>query len=263
MEKRPLGATGLRVSPLGFGTVKVGRNYKVKNACGDGFELPGDALVSELLDICIEGGVNLLDTAPAYGVAEERLGQLLGTRRDQFVIVTKTGEEFDGKASEYNFSPKHTIMSVHRSLKRLHTDRLDCVLIHSNGDDMTILEQSGIVDTLVSLKEKGDILSFGMSTKTVDGGKKCVDLCDVVMVTTNPTYTAEDKVIEYAFKKNKGVLIKKGFLSGFLEKIEGDAVTACLQHALGKEGVSSIICGTLNPDHLQENIRKTVSVLSA
>ena len=72
---RSLGATGLRVSPLGLGTVKFGRNRGVKYPRT--FELPTDRAILNLLETAWESGINLLDTAPAYGASEERLGRLL------------------------------------------------------------------------------------------------------------------------------------------------------------------------------------------
>ncbi|MFW8341556.1 aldo/keto reductase, partial [Klebsiella pneumoniae] len=69
---RPLGSTGLRVSPLGLGTVKLGRDQGVKYP--NGFRIPDDQQARELLYLARELGINLIDTAPAYGVSEERLG---------------------------------------------------------------------------------------------------------------------------------------------------------------------------------------------
>jgi aryl-alcohol dehydrogenase-like predicted oxidoreductase len=88
LPRRPLGATGLMVSLLGLGTVKFGRNQKMRYPA---FALPDDATIESLLDDALDSGINVLDTAPAYGTAEERIGKLLGARRDQFVIITKTG----------------------------------------------------------------------------------------------------------------------------------------------------------------------------
>src|SRR4051812_1449779 len=95
------------VSPLGLGTVKFGRNQGVKYPGGEGFSLPLDREIEEILDLALEGGINLIDTAPAYGVAEERLGKLMGARREKFFLTTKTGEEFDGQKSEYIFTAAH------------------------------------------------------------------------------------------------------------------------------------------------------------
>src|SRR5690606_39506858 len=76
---RPLGNTGLQASPLGLGTVKIGRNQGVKYPSG--FDLPDDGQVRDLLALARGLGINLLDTAPAYGTSEERLGPLPQGRR--------------------------------------------------------------------------------------------------------------------------------------------------------------------------------------
>ena len=68
MELRPLGATGLQVSPLGLGTVKFGRNQGVKYP--QAFNLPSDREALALLELAWDLGINLLDTAPAYGESE-------------------------------------------------------------------------------------------------------------------------------------------------------------------------------------------------
>ena len=75
LQQRPLGNTGMTVSVLGLGTVKLGRNQAVKYP--EPFELPDDAQARRLIDRARDLGINLLDTAPAYGTSEERLGRLL------------------------------------------------------------------------------------------------------------------------------------------------------------------------------------------
>ena len=163
--KRRFASTGASVSVLGFGTVKFGRNQGVKYPGGEGFALPTDQEVSSLLDLCLERGINLLDTAPAYGTTEERLGKLLGKRRKDFFIVTKTGEEFDNGKSSYNFSAEHTRMSVDRSLQRLKTNYLDCVLVHASKNDMDVITKTPVLETLEQLKREERIPCFGVSTK--------------------------------------------------------------------------------------------------
>ena len=116
MELRALGRTGLQVSPVGLGTVKFGRNQQVKYPRG--FDLPDDAHLRDLLAVARELGINLLDTAPAYGSAEERLGALLD-HADDWVIVTKVGEAFEHGASRFDFSAAGTRASVERSLRRV------------------------------------------------------------------------------------------------------------------------------------------------
>ena len=125
---RPLGSTGLMVSPLGLGTVKLGRDQGVKYP--NGFTIPDDDDARRLLKMARELGINLIDTAPAYGRSEERLGPLLRGQRDQWVIVSKVGEEFDNGQSRHDFSAEHTRRSVERSLQRLETEVIDLVLVH-------------------------------------------------------------------------------------------------------------------------------------
>jgi aryl-alcohol dehydrogenase-like predicted oxidoreductase len=244
---RPLGKTGLMVSALGLGTVKFGRNQKIKYPS---FALPGDDAICQLLDDALAGGINLLDTSPAYGTSEERLGQLLGARRDQFVIVTKTGEDFSNGESTYDFSEERTRRSVERSLKRLKTDRLDCVLAHCPRQDLPSLTDSPVLATLQRLKERGDIRSFGASTNSVEGGLFALGQADVVMVTHSVNYTNEELVIQRAAELGRGVLIKKGLGSGQLTQSLEDK----FRPIFALKGVSSLIIGTINRDHLRENM---------
>ena len=165
---RPLGNTGLKVSAIGLGTVKLGRNREVKYP--GNFDLPDDRSAAALLAQARELGINLIDTAPAYGSSEERLGKLLRGQRRHWLICSKVGEEFAQGRSHFDFSPQHIRHSVQRSLRRLNTDVIDILLIHSDGSDLQIIEQTDALDELVQLKNEGLIRSFGMSTKTVAGG---------------------------------------------------------------------------------------------
>ena len=252
MELRPLGATGLKVSPLGLGTVKFGRNQGVKYP--HPFELPSDREVRALLDLAWDLGINLLDTAPAYGDSEERLGRLLRQNRRDWVIVTKVGEEFRDGASHFDFSAAAMRASVERSLRRLGVEALDAVLIHSSGDDLAILEREDVLPTLLALKQAGWVRAVGMSSKTVAGGLRAVECCDLAMVTYNPLQHAELPVIRAAHAAGRGILIKKGLLSGHLDRpASPDPVRAALELIYAEPGVSSVVIGTLNPAHLQAN----------
>ncbi|MCB9988067.1 MAG: aldo/keto reductase [Rhodospirillales bacterium] len=250
---RPFAKTGKTVSILGLGTVKFGRNQSVKYPGGAGFTLPSDAEIEEILDLCRAHNLNFLDTAPAYGTSEERLGKLLGNRRDDFFLMTKTGEEFENGQSEYIFTRDHTQKSIERSLKRLKTDRLDCVLVHSSRDDVAVMRDTPVLEVLEQYKQKGDILSYGVSTYTIEGGKMAADLTDAVMVAYNPAYRDELPVIEYAAKKGKAVLIKKGLASGHLDQVGSPA--DALRHITNIPGVTSLIFGSLNPVNILNNIK--------
>ena len=258
MELRPLGSTGIGVSPLGLGTVKLGRNQQVKYPRA--FELPPDRQVVELLGLARELGINLLDTAPAYGSSQERLGRLLGPARRHWVIVSKVGEIFEQGKSRFDFSFDHTIATVEQSLMTLNTDYLDCVLIHSDGDDLRILEQEGAPDALRELKRRGLIRSHGMSSKTVEGGLRVVREMDVVMATCNLDYNDERPVFEAAAERRRGVLVKKGLMSGHVQDEEG--VRRSFEHIFSQPGVSSMIVGTINATHLRDNVRLLRQVIA-
>ena len=167
MIKRTLGSTGIDVSVLGLGTVKIGRNQQVKYPTG--FELPDDKTVVELFELARSLGINFIDTAPAYGNSEQRLGELLPDR-DDWVVVTKVGEIFEDGQSRFDFSFDYTVQSVEESLRRLKRDMVDVVLVHSDGNDMDIINNQPVFDALESLKSRGLIKAHGMSSKTVEGG---------------------------------------------------------------------------------------------
>ncbi len=257
---RPLGSTGLSVSPLGLGTVKLGRDQGVKYPSG--FTIPDDDAARLLLAQARELGINLIDTAPAYGRSEERLGPLLRGQREHWVIVSKVGEEFDDGLSRFDFSAAHTRASVERSLKRLETDCIDLVLVHSNGDDLRILEQEEVYQTLALLKQEGKIRGFGFSGKTAEGGLKALEQGDCAMVTYNLDEQAERPVLDYAAAHGKAILVKKALASGHACLSPGvDPVKASFELLFGHPGVSSAIVGTINPLHLAHNVATVARVL--
>lgn len=247
VPRRPLGSTGIEVSVLGLGTVKLGREKGLKYP--QPFRIPDDAAAARLLDRAAELGINLLDTAPAYGSAEARIGALLKGRRDRWVIVTKTGEQFENGTSSFDFTPEATRRSVENSLRALDTDHLDCVLVHSDGNDLDIIRQHGTLDALRDLQQQGAIRSYGMSTKTLAGGLEAVAACDVVMVTLNRDAVDELPVILAAHRRGRGVLVKKPLGSGQL----GDTAAEQLQWALSRPGVSAAVVGSIDPAHLAAN----------
>jgi len=257
---RPLGSTGFQVSPLGLGTVKLGRDQGVKYPTG--FTIPDDDEARMLLAQARELGINLIDTAPAYGRSEERLGPLLRGQRDEWVIVSKVGEEFDNGQSHFDFSAAHTRRSVERSLRRLETDRIELVLVHSDGNDLAILNDSEVYPTLAALKREGKIGGFGFSGKTVEGGLKALEQGDCAMVTYNLNERNEKAVIDYAAEHGKAILVKKALASGHVCLSPGvDPVRASFELLFEHPGVASAIVGTINPLHLAHNVSTVAKVL--
>lgn len=253
MKFKPLGNTGLAVSIVGLGTVKLGRDQGVKYPTA--FEIPDDRQALQLINQARDLGINLIDTAPAYGSSEERLGKLLAGQRDHWLIATKTGEEFDGGESRFDFSSEHTRFSVERSLRRLNTETIDIVLVHSDGNDLDIINHWGTLDVLADLKKAGKIRSYGMSSKTLAGGLLAAEKSDLVMVTYNLNERAEVDVLDYCLANNKGCVIKKALASGHLcESAALDPVQASMDFVFAHRGVSAVIIGTINQGHLRHNV---------
>ena len=255
MEMRPLGSTGLTVSLLGLGTVKIGRNEGVKYPRG--FDLPDDDAVIALLNAARDLGINLVDTAPAYGLSEERLGQLLPRcgGRDAWVIVSKAGETFENGVSRFDFSPAAIRASVEHSLRRLRIDCLDAVLLHSDGIDEDTGRFLPAAAALADLKRSGLIRATGFSGKTAAGADRMLAAVDVLMLTYNAGYTAEAPVAARAAARGCGVLVKKALASGHA----ADPARA-LQAAATLPGVSAIVVGTLSPANLRANAMALAAV---
>jgi len=246
---RPIPGTDIVVSVLGLGTVKFGRNQAVKYPLE--FALPDMKTLARLLALARDEGINLLDTAPAYGVSEERLGRLLSGRRSDWVLSSKAGEQFENGHSRFDFSPVGLLASVESSLRRLNTDYLDILLLHSDGRDMDIVANHGVIDTLLSIKDRGLTRAVGFSGKTVPGALRALQDLDLAMVTLNPARLTEWPVLVEAARLDKAVLIKKAFNSG-RTALTGEAEQA-LRLSLTAPAVASVVCGTIDPRHLAQN----------
>jgi aryl-alcohol dehydrogenase-like predicted oxidoreductase len=235
------------VSPVGFGAFKIGRNEGIKYP--QGYDLPDERAVERLVNGVLDLGINYLDTAPAYGLSEERLGRALAGRRRECVISTKVGETFEAGRSVYDFSAGAVRASVERSLRRLATDVLDLVFIHASGDDLAILTQTDAVPALDALRARGLVRAIGLSAKTVEGARAALAWADAVMVEYHLDDRRAGPVIAEAAGADVGVVVKKGLASGHLDA--GRAV----RFVLGTPGVGSLVVGSLSLDHLRDDVR--------
>ncbi len=246
MNKRALGQTGIEVSEIALGSVKFGRIHGLKYPTRS--RIPSDKELLELLRTAKNLGINLLDTAPAYGESESRIGQLLAKEISDWIIATKVGEEFDGNQSHFDFSPEAIEASVYRSVKRLGKECLDIVLIHSNGEEEDILLRLGSLEKLQDLKKQGVIRAVGISYKTNLGAQIAISQnADAIMATLNLSDTSQENSIENAHNANIGVLIKKPFDSGH------NVGPSSLNFVLSRREVSSVIIGTTSVQHLKKN----------
>ncbi len=254
MARLPLGTTGRFVSAIGYGAFKIGRNEKIKYQ--HGYDLPSVQETDTLLNAILDEGITLIDTAPAYGLSEERIGSAISHRRQDFLLSTKTGEHFEMGQSNYDFTEKGTRLSIARSLKRLKTNHLDLVYVHSNGRDEFIQEKTDVVSTLSQLKTSGEIGLVGFSGKTARGFQMALEWADVIMVEYHISDPSLADVMAEANRRGIGVVVKKGLASGCLPPAEA------IRFVLGNPDVSSLVIGGLKLDHLKANIAVADAMLS-
>ena len=242
-----LGETGLKTSRICLGTVKFGRNTDVKYPSR--FQIPDEKQLDQLINSANDIGINLIDTAPAYGDSEIKVGKLLSKSRQKWIISTKVGESYENNKSAFNFSKEGIKESVHKSLKSLRTETIDILLIHSNGNDLEIIEESDAVETLLRIKNDGLARYVGMSTKSAEGTEAASVFSDVIMAPLNLKDRSNLSAIETASRAGCGILLKKIFDSG------KTSIKESLEFVFNQKGVHSAVVGTINEDHLRENVK--------
>ena len=152
MEYRLLGGSGLKVSALSFGAATFGGGNEFFKAWGD----TDVAEATRLLDVCLEAGVNLFDTANGYsnGRSEEILGRALGSKRNRVLISTKAYFPAGDGANDRGTSRYHLRRALEDSLRRLNTDVID--IYHMHGfDALSPIEE--VMDTLNTFVHEGKV----------------------------------------------------------------------------------------------------------
>jgi aryl-alcohol dehydrogenase-like predicted oxidoreductase len=147
MEYRLLGGSGLKVPVLSFGTGTFGGG-------NDFFRKWGTSDVAEatrLVDVCLDAGINLLDTADVYsnGLSEEILGQAIKGRRDKVLLSTKSTFRMSSEPNDIGSSRHHLTISLNNSLRRLQTDYVDIYTIHGFDAATPVEETLQTLDTFV------------------------------------------------------------------------------------------------------------------
>jgi aryl-alcohol dehydrogenase-like predicted oxidoreductase len=147
MEFRQLGHSGLQIPVLSFGTGTFGGGTEFFKAWGSS----DVAEATRLVDICLEAGVNLFDTADVYsrGLSEEILGKAIAGKRNRVLISTKTTFRMDDGPNDLGSSRYHIVRACEDSLRRLGTDTID--IYHMHGfDALTPVEETlNTLDTLI------------------------------------------------------------------------------------------------------------------
>ena len=252
LARRVLGRTKEKVTILGLGTAPVGEGpIDVE----EGIKIFGAA---------IDRGVNYIDTARIYGNAEEILGHLIPKRRDKLFVVTKVSTHTAEQAEK----------SLDESMRRLKTDYLDLVHIHSIGSKNIdrVLANNGVLNFLLKQKEKGKIRFIGTSGHNRPANFVRMiktDQIDVVMCVMNYAdrniYDFESKVLPEARKRNVGCVAMKvyvGIKGGFRNHRKGyvGCVTepanmpGAISYALDLKGVSVAVVGPYTLEHSIQNV---------
>lgn len=247
MVRRQLGRTGFAVAPIALGTTKFGRNTDVKYPAS--FALPSEQEVAALFESALKLGVNLIDTAPAYGDSEERLGTVVENHREEIVLCSKCGETYENGRSVHDFSAAAIVSSVEASLSRLRTDHIDILLLHSDGRDVEILTQTDALEALARLKQSGKARAVGISAKTNAGIIEAARSCDIVMAPFSQKETMLADALTEAHDSGLGVLAIKGLFSGHLE------ARPAIEFVLKQPFIDALVIGTVNPAHLEAAIK--------
>jgi aryl-alcohol dehydrogenase-like predicted oxidoreductase len=162
-------------------------------------------------------------------------------------LSTKVGETFADGKSTFDFSEAGVRSSLERSRQRLKADVLDIVLIHSPGNDCEILDTTAVVPVLQDYRERGVVRAIGLSGKTVEGARQALAWANVLMVEYHSEEVSHRPVIEEARQAGVAVIVKKGLGSGRLPP------QSAIPFVLGEPGVSSLVVGSLNGAHFQDN----------
>ncbi|HEU5483959.1 MAG TPA: aldo/keto reductase [Microlunatus sp.] len=257
MEYRQLGRSGLRVSTVTLGTMGFG---------GTGWASPVGQLGVEdarrQIDLCLEAGVNLIDTADIYsnGLSEEILGKALGSDRDGVLLATKVRGAMGEGPNDDGLSRHHVIRGVEDSLRRLGTDHIDLYQVHE-WDGLTPQEET--LAALDALVQSGKVRYIGSSNYTARQLMKALWISDLhgwqSYVSQQIYYSlqardAENELIPIAIDEGLGVLVWSplagGLLSGKYRRGE-DA----------PEGSRRFQGWTEPPVHDEERLYDTVDVL--
>jgi aryl-alcohol dehydrogenase-like predicted oxidoreductase len=158
MEFRRLGNSGFKVPSLSFGTGTFGGNNEFFQAWG----ASDVAEATRLVDICLEAGVNMFDTADVYskGLSEEILGKAIAGRRAQTIVATKASFRMGPGPNEVGNSRHHLVNACEASLRRLGTDYIDLYQMHGFDALSPVEETLGALETLV---QSGKVRYIGCS----------------------------------------------------------------------------------------------------
>jgi aryl-alcohol dehydrogenase-like predicted oxidoreductase len=236
IEKRELGKTGLKVTILGLGCAQIGalRNFK---------------LAVEIIETAIDLGINYIDTASTYGDAEEKVGEVMKSRRNEVVLATKTLQR--DKESSWR--------EINTSIERLKTDYVDILQIHSVNTMAQldkITSKNGSLYSVIKAKEQGLCKHIGITGHTrPEVIKEALNRFDFETVLV-PLSSVDkllndfgDVIFPVAKKKNVGVIAMKVLSDGRVT----DFVEDSLRYVFSLP-ISTAIVGVKSIAELKQNV---------
>jgi len=265
MDQRLLGRTGLKVSVLGFGGSEIGsENITAAQA---------DRLLNGAVDI----GLNLIDTAECYGASEELIGAAVSHRRQDYCLLTKCGHASDLGLPEW--TPSLIEKSIERSLRRLRTDYIDIVQLHSCGEET--LRRGEVIAALQRARDRGQARYIGYSgdSRAALYAVECGAFDTLQISVSIADQEAIDMVLPAAIERRIGVIAKRPIANAawirrwpffwpysrvyrrrlrkldydFLRRKAHDAVAVALRFVLSVPGVHTAIVGTGKLSRCQGN----------
>jgi aryl-alcohol dehydrogenase-like predicted oxidoreductase len=268
MEKRRLGKTDMAVRVLGFGGSEIG------------YEGASRSTVKKLLNAALDAGLNVIDTAECYVSSEELIGAAVGQRRSDYYLFTKCGHERGWGYPDWR--PESLQKTIERSLKRLKTDCVDLVQLHSCSE--AELRQGDVIDALKRARERGHTRFIGYSgdSNAALHAVQC-GAFDTLQTSLNiADQEAIDLFLPLASARGMGVIAKRPLANlawhngdrppddfygrAYWERLqklkysflEGDleaTVATALRFTLSVPGVHTAIVGTAKPGRFEENAR--------
>ena len=266
MKKHRLGNTDMEVSVLGFGGSEIG------------YQRISLSAAKKLLNKALEAGVNVIDTAECYITSEDLIGEALGKRRKDYYLFTKCGHERGW--SQPDWSAPSLLRSIERSLKRLKTDHLDLVQLHSCS--LAELRKGEVIEALKRARERGYARFIGYSGDS-QAARYAVESGAFDTLQTSISIAdqeAIDLVLPLASQKNIGVIAKRPLANlawhngnlppsdsygrvywerlqklkcDFLQTDLKEAVAIALRFTLTVSGVHTAIVGTAKSGRFAEN----------
>ncbi|MCL2665206.1 MAG: aldo/keto reductase [Defluviitaleaceae bacterium] len=201
MQYRKLGNSGLDVSVIGHGTWGMGNDF-----FGD---VDDDAAI-RAVHASLDGGVNLVDTSPGYGLdfeSEKLVGRALKGRRDKVIIATKLGVLRLHGCYIRCLNPVIMRIELERSLKHMQTDYIDLYQIHWPDYNNSI---DAALEELVKMRDEGKIRTIGVSNFSVEQIQNAINIADIASVQPQLSVLSrnaiESGVIPFCAEKNVGVL---------------------------------------------------------